>query len=170
MLTVCQNDLARAVGLTRNTVTARTRGLDFTTGAMGARLYRLADVLPSVKPRERDAVSDLFDAAKNDGEELWVGDNAVARARRLERWLEGEQVERLFGARVAFTNALALSVQSSVLFEHLEALRLKIVLSDPVLRWTVLGDAEALPPFEHWAVPYAITNARYENLYEKEAA
>ncbi len=95
MLTVSQSDLAHAVGLTRNTVTARARGLDYTTGAMGARLYRLADVLPSIKPRERGAVPELFKAARSDGEELWVGDNAVTRARRLERWLRGEQVERL---------------------------------------------------------------------------
>ncbi|TMV06970.1 hypothetical protein FGK63_12700 [Ruegeria sediminis] len=84
--------------------------------------------------------------------------------------MRGEQIERLFGARVMFTNALAASVQSSVLFEHLEALRLKLVLTDPVLRWAVLGDVDALPPFESWAVPFAITNARYEPLYKKEAA
>ncbi|RBW58711.1 hypothetical protein DS906_07870 [Ruegeria sp. A3M17] len=146
------------------------RGLEYSHGQNGARLYRLADVLPTIKPKERQHVPALFELADDDGEELWVGDNAVPRARRLEGWLKGGQVERLFGARVAFTNALAASVQSSVLFEHLEALRLKLILTDPVLKWTVLGDGDALPPFEQWAVPYAITNARYENLNEKEAA
>lgn len=170
MLTVCQSDVADGFGLSRNTVTTRTRSLDYSTGPMGARRYRLADVLSVIKRRELGDVPAIFDLAEDDGEELFTGDNAVPRARRLEGWLRGEQVERLFSARVAFTNALAASVQSSVLFEHLEALRLKLVLTDPVLRWTVLGDADALPPFERWAVPYAITNARYENLYEKEAA
>jgi len=170
VLTVSQSDVANAFGLSRNTVTTRTRYLEYTPGAMGARRYRMADVLPVIKERERGDVPAFFDLAQDDGEELFTGDNAVRRARRLEGWLRGEQVERLFGARVAFTNALAASVQSSVLFEHLEALRLKLVLTDPVLRWTVLGDADALPPFENWAVPYAITNARYENLYEKECA
>ena len=170
MLTVCQMDVANALGLSRNTVTARTRGLDFTNAAQGARRYRLADVLPTIKDRERDHVSALFELAEDDGEELFVGDDAVRRARRLEGWLRGEQRERLFGAQVTFTGALAASVQSSVLFEHHEALRLKLALTDPVLRWTVLGDGGALPLFEHWAVPFAITNARYENLYNKERA
>jgi hypothetical protein len=161
-------DVANALGLSRNTVTARTRRLGFTCAAQGARRYRLADVLPTIK--ERDKVPVLFELAEDDGEELFVGDNAVPRARRLEGWLRGEQRERLFGAQVTFTGALAASVQSSVLFEHHEALRLKLALTDPVLRWTVLGDGSALPAFEHWAVPFAITNARYENLHEKECA
>ncbi len=170
MLTVCQTDVANALGLSRNTVTTRTRKLEYTHGAIGVRRYRLADVLPTINDRERDKVSALFDLAEDDGEELFVGDNAVPRARRLEGWLRGEQRERLFGAQVTFTGALAGSVQSSVLFEHHEALRLKLALTDPVLRWTVLGDGSALPAFEHWAVPFAITNARYENLHEKECA
>lgn len=170
MMTVCQDDLARALDLTRNTVTVRTRGLNYSPATHGARRYRLTDVLPRLRDRDRQHVPALFDLAQDDQEELFVGDDAVPRARRLELWLQGEQVERLFEARAAFTNALALSLQSSVLFEHLEGLRLKLVLTEPVLRWTVLGDADALPPFDLWAVPYAITNARYENLTEKEAA
>lgn len=170
MLTVSQYNLACALGVTRNTVTARTRLLEYSPGVNGARRYRLSDVLPTLKDKERQQVPALFELAQDDGEELFVGDNAVPRARRLERWIRGEAVERLFGAQVAFTGALAASVQSSVLFEHLEALRLKLALTDPVLRWTVLGDADALPPFENYAVPFAITNARYENLTEKEAA
>ncbi len=170
MLTVCQSDMVNALGRSQNTITTRVRGLEYSHGQNGARRYRLADVLPTIKQKERRDVPALFELAHDHGEQIWAGDSAVVRARRLEGWLKGEQVERLFGARVAFTNALASSVQSSVLFEHLEGLRLKLVLTDPVLRWTVLGDADALPPFEHWAVPFAITNARYENLYEKEAA
>ena len=84
--------------------------------------------------------------------------------------MQGEQRERLFGAQVAFTNALAASVQSSVLFEHIDALRLRLALHDDVLRWTVLADADALPPFEQFALPFAITNARYEIIFDKEAA
>ncbi len=171
MLTVSQNDIACALGVSRNTVTVRTRPLEYSHGSAGARRYRLADVLPVLdKDRFREAVPALFVLAWDDGEELFVGDNAVPRARRLEQWLRGEQAERLFGAQVAFTGALASSVQSSVLFEHLEALRLKLALTDPILRWTVLGDAGALPTFEHWAVPFAITNARYESMTNKEAA
>ena len=170
MLTVSQNDIANALGVTRNTVTARTRQLDYSPGVNGARRYRLSDVLPTLKDKERAHVPALFDLAQDDGEELYVGDNAIPRARRLERWIRGEAVERLFGAQVAFTGALASSVQSSVLFEHLEALRLKLALTDPVLRWTVLGDANALPPFENYAVPFAITNARYESMTNKEAS
>jgi hypothetical protein len=162
--------MANAVGLSRNTVTARTQGLDFTHGAHRVRRYRLADALPVIKPRERGYVQNLFELAQNDGEELFVGDNAVQRARRLEGWLVKEQAERLFLARVAFTNALATSVRSSLLFEHLEALRLKLVLTDPVLQWTVLAKSDAFPPFDHWAVPFAITNAQYENLWIKKAS
>ncbi|WP_143030526.1 hypothetical protein [Ruegeria halocynthiae] len=164
--------MVNALGRSQNTVITRVRGLEYSHGQNGARRYRLADVLPTIKPKDRQHVPALFELAADDGEELWAGDNAVPRARRIEAWLRSEQLERAFGARVTFTNALAASVQSSVLFEHLEALRLKLILTDPVLKWTVLGDADALPPFEHWAVPYAITNARYENLNfeEKEAA
>lgn len=126
-------------------------------------------MLPTLKERERPLVPALFDAA--DGtEELFVGDDAIPRARRLEAWVQGEQRERLFGAQVAFTNALAVSVQSSVLFEHIDALRLRLALHDDVLRWTVLAEADALPPFEHFALPFAITNARYETIFDKEAA
>lgn len=169
MLTLCQTDIADALSVTRNTVTTRTRQLPYTTGPLGQRRYRLADVLPTLKERERPLVPALFDAA--DGtEELFVGDDAIPRARRLEAWVQGEQRERLFGAQVAFTNALAVSVQSSVLFEHIDALRLRLALHDDVLRWTVLAEADALPPFEHFALPFAITNARYETIFDKEAA
>ena len=54
--------------------------------------------------------------------------------------------------------------------ESIDALRLRLALHDDVLRWTVLADADALPPFEHFALPFAITNARYETIFEKEAA
>ena len=169
MLTVSQTDIADALCVTRNEVTARTRQLPYTTGPLGQRRYRLADVLPTLKERERPLVPALFDAS-DATEELFVGDNAIPRARRLEAWLQGEQRERLFGAQVAFTNALAASVQSSVLFEHIDALRLRLALHDDVLRWTVLADADTLPPFEQFALPFAITNARFETIFEKEAA
>lgn len=169
MLTVSQADISDALDVTRNTVTARTRMLPYTPGPLGQRRYRLTDVLPTLKDRERDLVAALFDTA--DGtEELFVGDDAIPRARRLESWLQDEQRERLFGAQVAFTNALAASVQSSVLFEHIDALRLRLALHDDILRWTVLGDATALPPFVQLALPFAITNARYETIFDKEAA
>jgi hypothetical protein len=169
MLNVSQADIANVLNVTRNTVTARTRPLHYTIGPFGQRRYQLADVLPTLKEREHPLVPDLFDVA--DGtKELFVGDDAIPRARRLEAWLQGEQRERLFGAQVAFTNALAASVQSSVLFEHIDALRLRLALHDDVLRWTVLADAAALPPFEHFALPFAITNARYETIFDKEAA
>ena len=169
MLTVSQADISHALHVTRNTVTSRTRPLLYTAGPLGQRRYRLADVLPTLKERERPLVPALFDVAGGT-DELFVGDDAIPRARRLEAWLQGEQRERLFGAQVAFTNALAASVQSSVLFEHIDALRLRLALHDDVLRWTVLADADALPPFEHFALPFAITNARYETIFEKEAA
>ena len=168
MLTVSHDDICNALGIVRGTSLSRMRGLPFTSGPYGAREFRLTDVLPTIKDRERAGVPQLFELAKFDGEELFVGDDAVRRARRLERWLRGPEVERLFGARVAFTNALAGSVQSSVLFQHLEPLRLNLVLTDAVLRWTVLADPDALPPFEHWAVPYAITNARPNETIEDE--
>lgn len=170
MLNISQNDLACALGVTRNTVTSRTRLLEFSSGYAGVRRYRLSDVLPTLKDKERTHVSALFDLAQDDGEELYVGDNSIPRVRHLERWLRGEQRERLFGSQIAFSTALANSVQSSVLFEFHEGLRLKLALTDPVLRWVVLADADALPPFEHWAVPFAITNARYESMTNKEAA
>lgn len=170
MLTVSQTDISRTLGVTRNTVTTRTRNLSYTTGKLGARRYALADILPVLKKRDRAHVSALFDVAEAGDDELFVGDDAIPRARRLEGWLEGEQRERLFGAQVAFTNALAASVQSSILFEHLEALRMKLILSDAVLRWTILSDGDALPAFRHWAVPFAITNARHETLISAKAA
>ena len=169
MLTLSQADISDVLDVTRNTVTARTRNLAYTTGPMGQRRYHLTDVLPTIKERERPLVPALFDVTDST-EELFVGDHAIPRARRLEAWLQGEQRERLFGAQVAFTNALAASVHSSVLFEHIDALRLRLALHDDVLRWTVLADADALPPFEHFALPFAITNARYETIFEKEAA
>ncbi|MDD9706953.1 hypothetical protein PVW53_06625 [Seohaeicola sp. SP36] len=169
MLTVSQADLADALDVTRNTVTARTCSLPYTTGSLGQRRYRLGDVLPTLRERERVFVPILFDLADG-GEELFVGDDAIHRARRLEAWLQGEQRERLFCAQVSFTTALVSSVQSSVLFEHIDALRLRLALHDDILRWTVLADAKALPPFEHFALPFAITNARYETIFDKEAA
>lgn len=168
MLKVSQDDVGRAIRRSRNTVGKRLRGIPHST-AERKFLYKLTDVLPTVK--ERWHVPDLFALAHDDGSDLFVGDDAVRRARALERWLDARQTERLFRARVSFTNALAASVQSSVLFEHLEALRLKLVLADPVMRWTVLGDEKALPNFgDGWATAFAVVNARYENLTEKEAA
>ncbi|WP_282118541.1 hypothetical protein [Ruegeria atlantica] len=152
--------MVNALGRSQNTITTRARGLEYSHGQNGARRYRLADVLPTIKPKEREHVPALFELAQDDGEQLWTGDNAVPRVRRLEGWLKGEQLERAFGSRVSFTNSLAASVRSSLIFSHLEALRLTVILTDSVLKWTVLGDANALPPFEHWAVSYAITNAR----------
>lgn len=91
MLTVSLNDIANALGVTRNTVTARTRQLDYSPGVNGARRYRLSDVLPTLKDKERAHVPVLFDLAQDDGEELYVGDNAIPRARRLARWIRGRQ-------------------------------------------------------------------------------
>ncbi|EEE38926.1 hypothetical protein RKLH11_2772 [Rhodobacteraceae bacterium KLH11] len=161
MLSVSHDDICNALGIVRGTSRARLCDVPWTQGANGTHLYRLTDVLPTIKDRQREGVPRLFELAQADNEgSLWVGDDGVRRSRRLENWLVGGQVERLFGARVAFTNALAASVQSSALFGYLEALRCNLILADPVLKWTVLGDANALPPFEHWAVSYAITNAR----------
>lgn len=110
----------------------------------------------------------LFNLKRNVGKELFVNDDIVKRARLLKRWLKGAQIERLFQASVTFTDALAASVKSSVLFAHLEALRRQLAITDGALRWTILGDGDARPPFEKWAVSFASTGAKYENLQEQE--
>lgn len=89
----------------------------------------------------------LFDLKRNDGKELFVNDDAVKRARLLKRWRNGAQIERLLQASVTFTDALAASVKSSVLFANLEALRGQLAITDGVLRWAILGDGDARPPF-----------------------
>lgn len=165
---------AEALGLSYPRAAARLRHLH--SGERGARAVRridLADALLTVTKKERAALPALFAAATDVPGPLFVGDNVLPRCHALIAWLDAAQRDRLYKIQVIFTNALALGLRSSALFEHLDALRLKLILAPEILRYVVIGDASKLPNFGGWGVSFAITNARFEPIFtptEKEAA
>lgn len=161
-----QNDYSTAVSVNRDTASRRFAGLPFDPVAGGPRRYPLASVLPTVKPTERAHVPALFAAATEEAGCLFVGEGVLPACHKLVAWLDAAQGERLYRVQVDFTEALARGLQTSHIFEHLDALRLKLILHPGALRFVVLGDASALPNFKGgFPIQFAITNARYEPIF-----
>lgn len=167
---------AEALSLSYPRAAARLRHLHSEErGARAVRLVDLADALLTVRPKERGALPALFAMATEEPGPLFVGDSVLPRCRALIAWLDSAQRERLFRVQVDFTNALAIGLRSSAIFEHLDALRLKLILAPEILRYVVIGDDSKLPNFEGWAVSWSIVNSRFEPVFadshtEKEAA
>lgn len=164
-----QHVYSTAVGVNRDTASRRFHGLPFEHVAGGPRRYPLASVLPTVKPTERGSVPALFDMATQDHAAYFVGEGVLPACHRLVAWLDEAQRERLYRLQVRFTDALVRGLQTSGIFEHLDALRLKLVLHPGVLRFVVLGVASGLPDFNSgFPVGFAISNARYESVFAEE--
>jgi hypothetical protein len=158
---------AEALGISYPRAAARLRGLHSDErGERAVRRIELADALLTVRAKEWGFLPVLFSMATDEPGPLFVGDNVLPRCRALIAWLDSAQRDRLFRVQVDFTNALALGLRSSALFEHLDALRLKLILAPEILRFVVIGDDSKLPNFEGgWAVSFAITNARFEPIF-----
>lgn len=169
---ISQADYSTAVGVNRDTASRRFASLPFDPVAGAPRRYQLAAVLHTVKPTERASVPALFAAATQDHGAYFVGESVLPTCHRLVAWLDAAQGKRLYRLQVRFTEALVRGLQTSSIFEHLDALRLKLILHPGVLRFVVLGDASELPDLNgSFPLQFAITNARYEPIFtEQETA
>lgn len=163
---ITQTAYSTAVGVNRDTASRRFAGLSFDPVAGAPRRYPLASVLPTVKPTERAFVPALFAMATQDHGAYFVGEGVLPACRKLVAWLDEAQGERAYRMQVRFTDALVRGLQSSSIFEHLDSLRLKLILHPGILRFVVLGDASDLPDFKGgFPIQFAITNARYEPIF-----
>ncbi len=165
---VTQKTYQTVVGVTPSTVWSRFKDLPHTKG-VGARNYHLAAVLPTIRASEKGCIRDLFEVAKQESGPYFVGEGVLPACHRLVAWLDAAQGERLYRLQVRFTDALVRGLQTSHIFEHLDALRLKLILHPGILRFVVLGDAKDLPDFTSgWAVGWSLVNARYEPVFAEQ--
>ncbi|MFD2741321.1 hypothetical protein ACFSUD_17230 [Sulfitobacter aestuarii] len=156
MLTVTQSDLCRALRAHRNTISARLADVPNDGGR--PKRYALYRVLPLVKWRESFGLPATFAAAKNDGEDHYIGGD-VSAAHALVDWLDPVMKGRAYRAQTAFSEGLAASQSTSVLFADIESLRLTILTSDAVLPYVVLGDESSLPDWASFSPLFALANA-----------
>lgn len=165
---ITQSDYARTVGINLASTSKRFSGLPHSKSA--PRLYNLADVLPTLRARERGLAAALFDAATV-RQHLFVGDTVLPTALRLLEWLTPVQQARLRHLQTEFAAGLAAKFMSADLWAFYERLRLAILLHHDVLRFVVVGDVP-LPDMARLSPAFCLTNARFEPMpvYEKEAA
>lgn len=163
-----QKTYQTVVGVTPSTVWSRFKDLPHTKG-VGARNYHLAAVLPTVRVSEKGCIRDLFETATQDHGANFVGEGCLPVCHRLIEWLDETQRGRLYRVQVLYTEALVRGLQTSHIFEHLDALRLKLILHPGILRFVVLNDAKDLPDFKGgFPVGFAISNARYEPIFTEQ--
>lgn len=166
---ITQSDYSTAIGVNRDTASRRFAGLPFDPVAGAPRRYPLGYVLPTVKQTERASVPALFAMATQDHGSYFVGEGVLPACHKLVAWLDAAQRERLYRVQVRFTEALVRGLQSSSIFEHLDSLRLKLILHPGILRFVVLGDASDLPDFTGgWTVQWSLVNARYEPIFNEQ--
>lgn len=154
------------VGVNKVTTGARLRTLPYT--GEHSRQYHLASVLPTVRLSERGCTPALFAAATEEPGAMFVGEGVLPICHRLIEWLDASQRARLFKVQVGFTEALVRGLQTSSIFEHLDSLRLKLLLHPGILRFVVLGDDKNLPNFKSaFTLQWAIVNSRFEAIFEE---
>ena len=172
---ITQAQYSAATKVNKDTVSRRFRDLPYATGAAtntNARQYHLAGALTTVKRSDLASLPALFAAATQECGPYFVGEGVIPLCHRVIEWMDAAQRARLYQVQVKFTEALAAGMQSSSIFDHLDALRLKLILHAGILRFVVLGDASALPDFKSgWCVQWSVTNAIFEPIFEnKETA
>lgn len=156
-----------AVGVTKATTGARLRTLPY-TDETNARQYHLASVLPTVRLSERGCTPALFAAATEEPGAMFVGEGVLPICHRLIEWLDSKQRARFYKTQVDFSHELVRGLQTSSIFEHLDCLRLKLVLVPGILRFVVLNDPKNLPDFKSaFTLQWAIVNARFEPIFEE---
>lgn len=168
MIYTTQATLATALVISADSAHRRCRGLPSLL-IHGIKNYHLADLIPALRRAERapNRLRALFDSATV-RDSVYVG-GTVDQAGRLIAVLDPAARHRLFAVQAQFTANLATSMQSSEIFSYLEALRVKLILHPQVMRSVILNDP--FPEMSTLSVPFAITNARMEMLYNhKEVA
>lgn len=168
MLTITARDYAAACGCRYETALRRLNKLP--VAYTSPRQYHVASALPTLMARERPRAPLLLDVAKYDAACLFVDDGMQDVAARLVEWLDEEQKRRLYILETHFTACLAVTMASSEIFTYLPQLHRRLLLHPVGMRY-VIGGGEC-PDLRSFAVPFALANARAENLphLEKEAA
>lgn len=155
MLTITQRGLVEALGISKNTASTRLTHLPHDGNR--PRRYDLAKVLPTTKWREFGGLNALFTAAESDGS-LFVGDDAREVADLLCNWMDPVMKGRAVRVQKSFVNAVA-ACRSQVLFEHMEDLRMSVLIHGTTLPFIATGDARGLPAWQNFAPAFALVNA-----------
>lgn len=174
MVKIPRDALREVTGICHATAIRWVKGLPHTKSRHGKYLYELADVVASPNAHARwlegrraldgNDIARLMDRACIT-EATFVGNDALPRARKLAGVLKQDEHARLFECQVAFTTALANSSMGVPdIFEHIESLRLKLLLSVPVFKYVFLADPTAVPNWDAFAPAFALTNARFEEM------
>ena len=166
---ITQAQYSAATKVNKDTVSRRFRDLPYATGAStntNARQYHLAAALTTVKRSDLASLPALFAAATQESGPYFVGEGVLPLCHRLIEWMDAAARARRYRLQVTFTEALVRGLQTSNIFEHIDALRLKLVLHPGVLRFVVLNEPTELPDFKGgFPIQFAITNARYEPIF-----
>ena len=153
-------DYSQCVGTTYDTARSRLSGLPHTMGG-GVQRFAFADVLPTLKKLERQAVPALFKADET-VPCLFVGNSIATTARRLESWLNADESRRLAECRTRLAESLH-ALQTGDLFLFFERLRLSTLLHPTLLAY-VLGLRPDQPNWGVFGPSFALTNCRGEDL------
>lgn len=160
MLHITPRLYADSMNLDTATAYRRLKPLAHQVGPRGEHHYPLITALTTTRPKEREHLPALFDAATD--MPFPTPQNAERLADELEIWLRldprnQDAIGRLKNVRRAYATHLADSVQSSELFRHLNYLQNVLPLDNAVLRYVLIGDKDAFPTnMKNWCLQHAI--------------
>lgn len=165
---ITQSNYARACGVCIETVGRRLRDVPWHRKSKNERLYHLARVIPTIRPREvaAGAVERLVSSARDPDDTLYVGgSDALPTAAALIDWLPDQMRQRAHEARNEFIFGVGnSSLCSPAVVENLGLLQTLVILQPDVLKFVLTG---APANVERIAPPFALVN-NSANL--KEAA
>ncbi|SFG69187.1 hypothetical protein SAMN04488020_103205 [Palleronia marisminoris] len=159
MLWLSKKNIVAVTGRSKSTVDSRLAGLSFQKYGNNQNTYELSQCLARLRPDE--VTPELYAAARDDGDDLHVGERPVRTAALLDRWFTRDIASRAQRIRNWFTARCSGVSESNVIIEHLPRLQYIAPLHPTALQWVTCGDHEHLPDFE-WVVPFAIANVKHD--------
>jgi len=160
---ITRTDYRLVTGLSERSVDHRLAGVRSAHTRGRFKEFPLADVIPTLKARERNGAVEMLSLARNSGNE-WAGGTAtLPQSQKLEAWLSAHvegSVLRLQRVREAFFFSLTKSLRTSGLLGDAEGLRLHILRSPAILPYVLTGNEASLPDnWPEWSGRFALINS-----------
>lgn len=160
---IMRADYRHVSGLSDRAVDHRLNGIRGVHTRGRFKEFALADVIPTLKAKERNGAVELLSVARNSGNEWAGGMASLPQSQKLETWLtthvEGAAF-RLQRVRDTFFFSLTRSLRTSGLLGDAEGLRLHILRSPAILPYVLTGNEAGLPGnWPAWASRFALINS-----------
>lgn len=160
---VTRTDYRVFTGLSERAIDLRLTGVRSSSFRGRFKEYALADVIPTLKPKERNSAVSLVAVARDSGENWTGGTATLPQSKKLEAWLSAHvegSVLRLQRVREAFFYSLTKSLRTSGLLGDAEGLRLHILRSPAILPYVLTGNEASLPDnWPEWSGRFALINS-----------